>query len=494
LGNKDRVHERERTVKRLSGTDALLLYAETPNVHTHTLKVSVFDTSNYDGEFDLNAIRRIFGERLRLLDPLRYQLVTIPYKLHHPMWLEDVDVDLQFHVRRYKLPAPGGRRELDRAIGEVASTQLERGRPLWEMHVVEGMADHRVAVIGKIHHALADGLASANLLARATDSSDPHAEPKTHITDWPVTNRQLLRAAGRDHLDQLRRLPGLVKDTATGIQRVRRNKPHVPSEYDELTRNLRPPATFMNHTLSPQREFASTTIALADAKQTSKRLGVTLNDLILAISTGALRELLLQYDGCADQPIVAQVPVGLDKSQDRISGNVLGALLVPLSVHVAAALDWVRLAHLSVRAAKETDQLRGPELFDRWTSYLPPALAESLFHWLANRAEHGLLYNVAVSNVPGPRHRLSLGGVPLTEFYSVGPVLARCGLNITIWSYVDQVNISVLADRQTVGDPHEVTDAMISAFSQIRRAAGLSPELNDVSTAMPRSPGDEHRR
>ncbi|MDT5350522.1 MAG: diacylglycerol O-acyltransferase / wax synthase [Mycobacterium sp.] len=473
-------------MKRLSGTDALLLYAETPNVHTHTLKVSVFDTSEYDGEFDVNAIRRILAGRLHLLDPLCYQLVNIPYKLHHPMWLENVEVDLRYHIRRYEAPAGAGRHELDQAIGDIASTPLQRDRPLWESHVVEGMAGNRVAVITKIHHALADGLASANLLARLMDSSDPRPEPEAHRADWPITDAELLRAAGRDHLKQLQRLPALVKHTAMGIRRVRRNRPYVPAEYQELTENPRPPTTFMNHRLAPQREFASTTIALAQAKQTSKMLGITLNDLILAMSTGALRELLLRYDGYAGKPIIAQVPVGLDKSPDRISGNTLGALLVALPVHVTAPLDWVRLAELNVQIAKEKDYLRGPELFDRWTNYLPPALAESLFHWLANRDEHRLLYNVPVSNVPGPRHPVSLAGVPMTELYSVGPVLARCGLNITIWSYVDQVNISVLADRQTVGDPHEVTDAMVRAFSQIRRAAGLSPEVHDVSTAMPR--------
>jgi diacylglycerol O-acyltransferase / wax synthase len=469
-------------MKRLSGTDAFMLYVETPNVHTHTLKVSVFDTSNCDGVFDVDAIRRIFGGRL--LDPFRYQLVDIPYKLHHPMWLEHVDVDLQYHIRRCQVPAPGGRRELDRVIGEVASTPLDRSRPLWEAHVVEGMAGHRVAVIGKIHHALADGLASANLLARAMDVGGPDSERDSYLTDPPVSNAQLLRAAGRDHLNQLRRLPGLVKYTATGARQVRRNKPQLPDEFDQG--RMRPPATFMNHTLSPQRAFASTTVALAEVKQTSKKLGVSLNDLILAISTGALRELLLRYDGRANEPIIAQVPVALDKSPDRISGNLLSFLLVALPVHVTAPLDWVRLAHLSVTVAKETDRLRGPELLDRWTNYLPPALAEALFHWLANRDEQRLLYNISVSNVPGPRERVSLGGVPVTEFYSVGPVFAGCGLNITVWSYVDQVNISVLADRKTVGDPHEVTDAMVTAFGQIRSAAGLSPVPNEVGTAMPR--------
>ena len=158
-------------MKRLNGMDAMLLYSETPNLHTHTLKVAVIDAADFDGEFTFDVFRRTIQRRLHLLDPLRYRLVDIPWKMHHPMWMENCDVDLDYHLRRVQIPAPGGRRELDQVIGEIASTPLDRDRPLWEFHFAEGMADDRFALIGKVHHTLADGLASANLLATA-DGSD----------------------------------------------------------------------------------------------------------------------------------------------------------------------------------------------------------------------------------------------------------------------------------------------------------------------------------
>ncbi len=158
-------------MKRLNGMDALLLYSETPNLHTHTLKIAIVDATDYPGEFNYEVFRRTFIGRLHLLDPLRYRLVEIPWRLHHPMWLEDCDVDLDYHLRRTHVPAPGGRRELDQIVGDIASTPLDRRRPLWEFYFAEGMADHKFALIGKIHHALADGVASANLLAKAMDSN-----------------------------------------------------------------------------------------------------------------------------------------------------------------------------------------------------------------------------------------------------------------------------------------------------------------------------------
>ena len=147
----------------------MLLYSEAPNVHMHTLKVAVLDLTDFVGDFTFDLFRRTLNRRLHLLEPLRYRLVDIPFRLHHPMWLQNCEVDLDYHLRRVRLPGPGDRRELDRLAGEIASTPLDRSRPLWEIYFVEGMSDGRVPVVVKMHHALADGVASANLLARATD-------------------------------------------------------------------------------------------------------------------------------------------------------------------------------------------------------------------------------------------------------------------------------------------------------------------------------------
>jgi hypothetical protein len=144
----------------------------------------------------------------------------------------------------------------------------------------------------------------------------------------------------------------------------------------------------------------------------------------------------------------------------------------------------VRAAHDNAVSAKESHQLLGPELISRWAAYWPPAGAEAVFRWLANRDGQSKVLNLNISNVPGPRQRGRVGGALVTEIYSVGPLTAGSGLNITVWSYVDQLNISVLADGATVNDPHEVTEAMVADFIEIRRAAGLSEKLTTVETAM----------
>lgn len=470
-------------MKRLSGWDAFLLYSETPNVHMHTLKIAVIDLAGLgDRTFGIDEFRRVLRERLHKLDPFGYQLVDIPFKFHHPMWREHAEVDLEYHVRPWRVAAPGGRRELDEAIGEIASTALDRSRPLWEMYLVEGLANGRVAVVGKIHHALADGVASANLLALGMDITEgPQRDQDLYIADPAPSRGELVRSAFVDHLRQIGRIPGVVKYTADGMARVRKSTRKLSPE---LTRPFTPPASFMNHVLTPQRRFATATLALADVKETSKKLGVTINDLVLAMSSGALRELLLKYDGKADHPLLASVPMSYDFSPDRISGNRFSGVLISLPVDVDDAEQRVRQAREAAMLAKESHQLVGPELVARWAAYMPPAPMESMFRRLSNMDGQNKVLNLNISNVPGPRERGKVGGATVTEIYSVGPLTAGSGLNITVWSYVDQLNISVLADGETTDDPHEVTAGMMADFKKIRRAAGLSEELTVVETAM----------
>jgi diacylglycerol O-acyltransferase / wax synthase len=460
-------------LKRLGGWDAVLLYNETPNLHQHTLKIAIVDASDC-ADFGYDRFRQTFARRLHLLDPLRYQLVDIPGRVHRAMWLENCDVDLDYHVRRLQIKPPGGHRELDAVIGEIASTPLDRSRPLWEFHFVEGMADNRFAIVGKVHHALADGVASANLMARALEFPDaPQSEKDTYRRDPRPPGGQLIRAAMADHAAQLRDLPRLLRDTVKGVRRVRRDSRSAPG----LARNFRPPVTFLNHVVTPGRTFASASLPLADVKGTGKHLGVTINDMVLATATGALRSLLLKYDGHADEPLLCGVPMSIDTSPERISGNALGTVVVSLPAQVTDPLEWVRLARTGAMIGKENAQLLGSELVSRWSNYAPPRLTEWGFRRIAASASPNKLINVPISNVPGPRQFGRIAGAPLTQIYSVGPLTFGVGVNITVWSYVDQLNISVLADDATFTDPHEVTDAMVDAFALIRHAAGRPAEV-----------------
>ena len=471
-------------MKRLSGWDAVLLYSETPTVHMHTLKLAVIELDDVKGrQFGIDEFRQVIHSRLYKLEPFRYELVDIPLKMHHPMWRENCEVDLEYHVRPYRVDSPGGRRQLDEAVGRIASTPLDRSKPLWEMYFIEGLANGRIAVLGKIHHALADGVASANLLARGMDLQPaPQAELDSYPTDPAPGRAELVRTAFADHIRQIGRLPGVLRYTAQGIGRVRKSSKKLSPE---LTRPFTPPPSFMNHRVDAQRRFATATLALANVKETAKHLGVTINDMVLAISAGALRGLSLKYDGHADHPLLASVPVSFDFSRDRISGNYFTGVMMVVPIELEDPLERVQAVHDAAVDAKETHHLMGPELVSRWSAYFPPAPAERLFGWLAEKDGQNKVLNLPISNVPGPREPGRVGGALVTEIYSVGPLTTGSGLNITVWSYVDQLNVSVLSDGATLKDPHELTDAMIDAFVEIRRAAGLSEELSIIEKAMP---------
>lgn len=474
-------------VKRLNGVDAMMLYSETPEIHMHTLKIGVLDVSEVEG-YDFDLFRSIAGPRLHALAPLRYQLVDIPLRLHHPMWVQNAEIDLDYHLRRAQVAAPGGRRELDQLIGEIAGTPLDRGHPLWEMYIAEGLADNRIAIIQKVHHVLADGVASANQMAMVLQSNQPEVggqlEAAAADSRAPMN---LMIAAGLDHIRLVRRLPRLIGETASGVGKVHKRTKERGSQPD-LARNFDPPETFINHVVTPGRRFATAPLALADVKQTAKHLGVTLNDIVLATAAGALRQLLLRYDGKADSPLIAGVPVSVNTSPERLMGNEFTYMTPSLPAHIEDPIQRVRLTATSTAIAKENHHLLGPTLIPNWLAYLPAATTPGIFRSQARRVESATVMNLTISNVPGPRERGCIEGATVEEIYSVGPIVAGSGMNITVWSYVDQLAISVLTDDRTLTDPHEATDALIESFVEIREAAGLPGDLTPLETTLPLAP------
>ena len=275
-----------------------------------------------------------------------------------------------------------------------------------------------------------------------------------------------------------------MKDAATGFARVRRRS-RERGDHPDLAENFSAPPTFLNHVVSPARSFGSATLSLADVKKTAKQLGVSINDIVLATAAGGLRELLLRYDEQADQPIIASVPTATDKSANRITGNEISGLPVSLPVHVADPLERVRLVSLATGIAKEDHEILGPALYGRLMTYLPTAVAPAAFRWLSKRDSQNKIMNVAVSNVAGPRQRGHFGGAPVSEIYSTGVLSPGAPVNITVWSYVDQMGIAVLTDDRTFGDVHEATAALVRAFGEIRSAAGIPGDPSPVDAALP---------
>jgi diacylglycerol O-acyltransferase / wax synthase len=467
-------------VKRLSGWDLLLLCSETPTVHQHTLKVAIVDTTGFEGEATFDAFCDVFRVSLNVLEPLHYQLVKTPWRLHRPIWREDAELDLNYHLQRVQVPPPGGRLQLDAVIGAIAGKPLDRSRPLWQFYYAEGLADQHVAVIGKVHHVLADGVASANLMARAMKGFDTESvQSRTSPISAPPTSVDVVRFAVQDHFARLRAVPSAVRAGLIGAYRLQ-SRARRRDRHPDLAAKFKPPRTFFNQKLSAARVFASASagVPLGEVVGLSKRLEVTINDLVLTTTAGALRRVLLNHGEPADQPLIASVPTATDTSPDRISGNALATMLVSLPVQAEDPMERLRLIRTSTHIAKEDHQLLGPTLVGQWLEFVPPAITRATFRWMSRRDAPNQLFNLIVSNVPGPRERVRTAGAVVTEFYSVGPLAAGAALNVTVWSYADQLSIAVLADENIFRDAHELTEAFVSAFTELLKAAGLHRSTN----------------
>ncbi|HYF47018.1 MAG TPA: wax ester/triacylglycerol synthase family O-acyltransferase, partial [Acidimicrobiales bacterium] len=400
---------------------------------------------------------------------------------HHPVWIEDPDFDLDRHVRRMDVPAPGGRRGMDVAIGEVASTPLPRDRPLWQIVVLEGLPDGRIGFVAKLHHALADGVAAAELLANVMDLEPEPADAVVPAEPWhperPPTRWALLMAAITDAVRGLRGLPALVVRTVKSLLAVGRRRRRA--DVSPPLPILHTPNTRFSTALTPSRVFASTTLSLAEIKAVKTAAGVTVNDVLLALVTGSLRSYLEGHDDLPDQPLVAGVPVSTDRPDGvrRLGGNKVSNMFTALPTHLDDPAERLAAVHEVTRAAKEVHNLLGVDMLADWVEYTPPRP----YAWFMRQYSHFRIadrhrppINVVVSNVPGPRQPLYVAGARLDAIYSVGPVLEGIGLNVTAWSYLDEVHVGAIACRDVMPDLAEITDGLQAALDQLLETSGAT--------------------
>ena len=471
----------------MEGIDAKFLYSETSTAHMHTIKVAVavpVGTQPVD-RVSFDEVIRVLGEQLGSLPPFRRRAVPVPFKFGHPVWVEDPEFNLADHVSRRQVAEPGGDRELAAVVADVAGRPLRLDRPLWELVMVEGLAGGRLAMIAKIHHAVADGGAAVNLLQSVVQSMTAAAaarpgpgafpapaEPDTWRPEALPTRRQLLERAADEHRARLRGLPHLVSRTVHGARdsathrRTMATKPPLP---------LQAPRTSLNVSLTPRRTFAMVTVPLEDLKVVRRAFDTTLNDVFLAMCAGALRVYLAEAHDLPDRPLLASVPVALDAGGTRLSGNRVDNLYVSIGTDIADPVERLRHIHRVAESAKEVRRRLGPELMQQRAAVVPPQLYRATVRaWtgthLANRVRPPL--NVILSNVPGPRAPITFGPVAMEAIYSVGPILEGIGCNITAWSYVDSLHVAVLGCPRSLPDPWRLADRLGESLEELRARAG----------------------
>ena len=464
-------------MERFSGQDASFLYMETPSVHMHTLKVAVIDLPAqipYADVFDL--VRVSMESKLHLVPRLRLRPVEVPGGLHHPMWVKDPHFNIGRHLYRSKIASPGGQREMDHAIAEIASIQLPRDRPLWETWLLEGLADGGVVLVTKIHHSLADGVASANMLAKVMTlepgQNNHNAANPPWVPDTIPSRRKLLVDAVRDQREALALIGPLVRRTVKGSVSVLKNLKHraVDVPYPFVT-----PRTVFNRSLSPERSFATTSLPVAELKAVKNAAHVTLNDVVLATVAGALDRFFESRGETLSKPLIASVPMAVASLVDapREAGNRVANLFTSLCNDVRNPLERLHKIHAVTTQSKEVQGQLGIETMLDW-SEAAPAVA---YRWaLGAFAQSGLsdvlppAANLIVSTVRGPDHPLFVAGARLRTIYSVGPAVEGIGLNITGWSYCGEIAFALIADAAAIPDPHCITDAMRPALDDLIRA------------------------
>jgi diacylglycerol O-acyltransferase / wax synthase len=467
------------SMERLTGIDAGFLYMETPAQHMHTLKVARLDPSTVPGGYSFARVLDVLGERLHLLPAFRRRLVTVPLRLHHPVWIEDPDFDLARHVHRMVL-VDGDEGALDDVMSDIASTPLVRSRPLWELWVVEGFGDGTVVFVAKVHHCIADGVRAAELLMSVLDAT-PDASLSPPATPWhgePVPSRtRLLRDAAVDLVRDLRRLPELLVRTFRGVRAAVRGR---------RARAVSPPAPFttpklrFNTALTPRRRYLTTSVSLRDVKDVKNALGCTVNDVVLALCAGALRAYLAERGELPERAVIAGVPVSTRAAGARDSSrsaNNVSNLFASLPVQLTDPVARVHEIHETMKGAKAQLNELGVDMLADWSDLTPPApfaAVVGLYSRLGLARHHRPPINLVVSNVPGPTEPLFIGGARLLAISSMGPILENIGLNVTVWSYLDELTFGIVACTDHMPDLRDLADHVQGALDELRDAVTRS--------------------
>ncbi len=470
-------------MRRLTGLDASFLYMETPNNHMHVGAVYVFDPGDDPTACSFERVKAAVEDRLHLLPPFRWKLVTVPFGLHHPLWANDSHFDIEYHVRQAALPSPGGRAELAEHAAQFMARPLDRTRPLWEMEVVEGLAGGRIALITKTHHSAIDGASGAELTTALLDlTADSPAVPapdKPFRGDRIPSDVETLAYALRSLTEQPAELVRAVRRTAEVALNLRkRSAEGAPSPATPFGA----PRTSFNVPITPHRKFAYTQVTLSDIKEVRAAFGGTVNDVVLAMCSSALRRYLLDGGELPAEPLVAMVPMSVRSTDQKgAMGNRVSQLLVRLATEEPDPLKRYQSIMAETVIAKESINAIGADTLSNWAEFAAPAVAARAARLyssmgLANR--HKPIYNVTISNVPGPQIPLYCTGARLVEWYPMGPIFDGIGLNMTVMSYMGVVYVGLLACRETMAglwDLAEHCNTGIDELLMLARAGTQGP-------------------
>jgi WS/DGAT/MGAT family acyltransferase len=464
-------------MQRLSGTDALFLAGETPAWHQHVAGVSIIDPSGVP-DFSYEVVVRSIGDRLPLIPKLTWKLREVPLGLHRAVWVTDPNFDVRRHVRRIGVPHPGGPRQVAEVVGQIVSTQLDRRYPLWEIWYLDGLVNGRVGFLMKYHHCLLDGVAGSGMAALLFDFET--SPPTQEIPPLPPPEPEPSGAC----LFLQSIVPSATapwRVAQYGFRLARRGIDAVgyalsPRPKPDVSAMMQAPRTSFNHSIGARRAMSFTSVALDDLKALRQEYDVKVNDVVLALCSGALRIYLDQRGELPARTLTAGVPVSTRVAGDASLDNQVSYMVVPLATDVGDPGVRLRAIHRHTRAAKEMSAAMRVHPIGSIGQTAPPWVLAAAMR-LAYES-HLLSYvpgmmNTIVSNVPGPTFPLYLAGARLTGIFSASVILEGMGVNMTIFSFNDRVDFGIHVDPDLVPDPWDIAAAVPDALIELMAAAHL---------------------
>lgn len=460
-------------MQRLSGLDASFLYFETRSQLLHVCGLIVLDVSEMEGGYSYEVLRDELTRRVTGMPTFRRKLHDSLLNIDHPVWVEAEDFDIDHHLHRIGIPEPGGDQELAELCAHLASQPIDRSMPLWQMYVVEGLPDGKVAVFAKMHHSTVDGVTGANMMSQlCTLTPDDPALDEDMVKETAGGSGALELAVGGalSRMATPWRLASLLPGTL-GV---------LPSWINRARKGLAMPAPFtaprtpFNRTITGHRSISFSSVELEDIKRVKNAFGTTVNDVVLAICSTALRKYLDEQNALPGKPLIAMVPMSVHAAESRPGTNRVSGMFMSLSTDIddpVARLEAIRDANT---VAKDHTNALDANLLTDWAQFAAPSVfgsAVRMYSRLRLSERHPVVHNLVISNVPGPNFPLYFLGAKIDKMLPMGPVFHGAGLNCTVMSLDGQLHFGFIGCKDLVPDPWPLANAVKDAMAEFVEAA-----------------------
>ncbi len=486
----------------LSTMDATFLYNETPETPMHVAGLAIFKPrEGYEGNL-FEDYRKFIADRLHLISYLHRRLGRSSFIPFDPIWVEDYDLDWDYHIRHNALPKPGTRKQLNELVERLHAVPLDRQRPLWQFYVIEGLEEGGFALYTKTHHACLDGgagMITMDVLYDKTPEISTVTPPKVsgHIKasqpEWVQQLTESYAQMMRQHIELVQNAPQFLQS----LERLGRRAvddlihPHPAAK-------TTPPKTQINVSIGRERSFSTLTLPLGEVKAMGKAVGAKINDVVMTLCGGALRRYLQRMGDLPADPLVAGVPVSLRKPGDFAMNNQVLMMLSSLGTHIADPLERLKAVAEGMIDAKDRMDMVKDTVHLEYSIFGAPLFMKALTKFMSDtKAADNLppTMNVVVSNVPGSRTPVFLLGHEMSAYFPVSIPAHGVGVNMTVQSYLDNLDFGIVSGKAAVPDTHVITDLIEEEFVAFKASVARAvATLEEASAAEePPAPAPKHR-